>query len=104
MSNQPRFEVFPEKRVDIGSDDFEPDTTGEFVWHFKDANGKLTHIGGEPFTRREDAHRSIIGSAYDYAKLLGVRLLPSQRKALVDSLPIVDLDADGKVIDEGAKP
>lgn len=103
MSNQPRFEVFPEarevaRRIDATSATSTTAPTGQFVWHFKDANGKITFTGGEPFTRREDAHRSIIGTAYDYAKLLGLKLDPDQRKSLVDFLSIIDLDENGKVI------
>jgi hypothetical protein len=96
--NAPHFEVYPETRQ--GSEGSASSgkvssrrvtiPTGKFGWRYQDANGKLTHVGGEGFDSRGNAHRSIVGVAYDYARLLGLTLDPAQRKVLVDSLPIVD--------------
>jgi hypothetical protein len=93
--NEPRFEVFPEKvpaaRADIGDG---TRLTGEFVWHFKDANGRITFTGGESFTRREDAHRSIVGGVHDVDLILqGAEYADHNLEA--HDLPIVDLDENG---------
>ena len=32
---------------------------GDFGWRFKGANGEISAISGEGFTRREDANRAI---------------------------------------------
>lgn len=107
--NEPHFEVFPEVRdprftsVQEAQEraDQPLELTGEYVWHFQDANGRITHIGGEPFTRREDAHRSIIGTGADWlAILFGVD--NSTALAIIAAhikIPIVDLDENGNVID-----
>lgn len=103
--NAPHFEVFPQKRQKFMAEPGDLELTGRFSWHYRDRNGKLTHAGGQGFSRREDAHRSIIGVSYDYGRLvLGVALSPEQRSALVAALPIIDLDEHGKVMSEGAKP
>lgn len=70
-----------------------PKPTGQFAWHFKDANGRITFTGGEAFTRREDAHRAIRGVCLD------VRRQTLQGEAHVLRGPtIVDLDEDGEEI------
>lgn len=102
MSNQPHFEVFPEisrTPPSMGAQ------TGQFCWHFKDANGRITFTGGEAFTRREDAHRSIEGVVFDVAVLLpGVSKLRMRDGVLIDSsgnrreVPIDDLDESGALI------
>jgi hypothetical protein len=58
MANEPRFEVYPRMGPGpaLGDDDV---PTGEFGWRFRAANGQISAIGGEGFTRREDAHRAI---------------------------------------------
>jgi hypothetical protein len=109
MSNQPHFEVFPETRDvpynDHGKVAYTHEPTGQFVWHFKDANGRITFTGGESFTRREDAHRSIRGVVFDVAVLFpGVSKLRFRDGLLIDSSgqrrkpPIVDLDENGDVV------
>jgi uncharacterized protein YegP (UPF0339 family) len=55
--NDPRFEVYPQKASADGGKSAEP--TGEFGWRFRAANGQITAIGGESFTRREDARRAV---------------------------------------------
>ena len=87
--NEPRYEVFPEEN-------HERDLPGEFVWHFRDGNGKLTHNGGESFTRREDAHRSIRGVGADVALQMGFNR--EQAEALASELTVVDLDENDDVI------
>lgn len=98
MANQPRFEVFPEKRLAGAMNEAGEVVdvlTGQFCWHFKDANGHITFTGGESFTRREDAHRSIRGVVNDVLGVWGITnvhpdsLIPSR-------LSIVDLDENGK--------
>ena len=95
--NEPRFEVFPEKYAAEGR--WPPKPTGEFVWHFKDANGRITFTGGESFTRREDAHRSIRGSVLDSLRLSGLYgpAVNFNEEYIAKALPIVDLDEDGEV-------
>lgn len=55
MANEPRFEVYPQSGPGIDG----PELTGDFGWRFRAANGQITAIGGEGFTRREDAHRAV---------------------------------------------
>jgi uncharacterized protein YegP (UPF0339 family) len=88
--NRPHFEVFPE--MIRGSDHCQGEPTGQFCWHFKDANGRITFTGGEAFTRREDAHRSIEGVRRDVG-VCGVCVKSSATRP-----PIIDLDENGKVI------
>ena len=61
MSNQARFEVYPQMHSRRGSFGgpliLEP--TGEFGWRFRAGNGDITAVGGEGFTRPQDAHRAI---------------------------------------------
>jgi uncharacterized protein YegP (UPF0339 family) len=86
--NDPRFVVFPERTPTItAAVPGMPTTrvTGRFVWHLQAADGKIVATGGEAFTRREDARRSIetVGDILDATA----------------AVPIVDLDADGKAIE-----
>jgi uncharacterized protein YegP (UPF0339 family) len=65
MANEPRFEVYPRQRSEpVYVDDPEGARrdvpTGDFGWRFRAANGKITAIGGEGFTRREDARCAVI--------------------------------------------
>lgn len=98
--NEPRFEVFPETTAKIdpihGPEDVKP--TGNFVWHFKDANGHITLTGGEAFSRREDAHRSIRGACEDVAVVLGARRGEKALAGARDSVPIIDLDENGELL------
>jgi hypothetical protein len=95
--NEPRYEVFPERvpatRADVG-DGTRP--TGQFCWHFKDANGKITHVGGESFSRRGDAHRSIRGVVADDCSLALKFHVPVHSISIDHA--IVDLDENGDVI------
>lgn len=52
MANDPRFEVYPFQT-------FGHDPKKVFGWRFRAANGQITAVGGEGFTRREDARRAI---------------------------------------------
>lgn len=111
MSNEPRFEVFPEReQVDIHAFDEAPGsrtvdgaTTGEYGWRFRAANGKISAIGGEGFTRREDARRAIQHAVSDILSV--VYFEPTEHPASdipsvirLDALPIVDLDENGDEI------
>lgn len=63
MANDPRFEVYPQTRrtgeVESGGAFVGTEATGEFGWRFRAANGRISAIGGEGFTRREDADRAV---------------------------------------------
>lgn len=104
--NEPRFEVFPERRRHTGQPgDFPEPLTGAFAWHFRDANARITFTGGESFTRREDAHRSIRGVGKDvieaaFASYPGVTFDFSR---FVLRPPIVDLDENGDVVEPEAR-
>ncbi len=93
--NEPRFEVFPETqwvRVngEEGGSGRRQVPTGEFCWHFKAANGRITFTGGESFGDRRGAHQSISGVVGDVLGVWGITnahptsLIPSR-------LRIVDL-------------
>lgn len=56
--NDPRFEVFPEVDSDPGMNVPGAERTS-FYWRFRAANGQITAVGGEGFTRREDARRAV---------------------------------------------
>jgi len=58
--NDPRFEVYPQRHSPGHANlDLAGQPTGEFGWRFRAANGKISAVGGEGFTRREDAHRAV---------------------------------------------
>jgi hypothetical protein len=97
--NEPRYEVFPERHRWVEDNVERERLTGQFVWHFKDANGRIPFTGGEPFTRREDAHRSIEGAVYDVVRLV---IRPAHGLDLV--IPIIDLDENGNVPDRMVEP
>lgn len=93
--NDPRFEVFPQSDPNRGSTDAGMDR--EFYWRFRDANGRITFIGGEGFTRREDAHRAVRGACADVIGLyLGADVETIRRTfdahGSPDKPPIVDVD------------
>jgi hypothetical protein len=94
--NEPRFEVFPEM-YDEPDEEARCEPTGEFVWHFQDANGRITFTGGESFTRREDAHRSIEGAAIDVAHMISAGVTDGHIRKF--GLIIVDLDENDNVIE-----
>jgi uncharacterized protein YegP (UPF0339 family) len=73
MSNQARFETYPERHRWL---------TGEYGWRFRAADGKISAVGGEGFTRREDARRAINDFTVD-----------------VGCHEVIDLDENGDVID-----
>lgn len=83
MSGQAHFEIYPQVTPALdqakGEELVEP--TGEFGWRFRSANGQISAIGGEGFTRREDANRAI----HDFLDVVtGVQPHP----------PIIDVDLD----------
>lgn len=59
MANEARFEVYP--RHDAGRGGFAPGEgpRPEYGWRFRAANGQITAVGGEGFSRRMDAHRAV---------------------------------------------
>jgi uncharacterized protein YegP (UPF0339 family) len=59
MSNQARFEVYPQMGDFPGNPHRDCVPTGEYGWRFRAANGQITATGGEGFTREEDAERAI---------------------------------------------
>lgn len=106
--NKPRFEVFPEMEDALLGDDpvYDKVPTGQFCWHFKDANARITFTGGESFTRREDAHRSIEGVVEDvlvHACGHGPRMAKARvfSRAYRGVLAIIDLDENDRPIDSG---
>lgn len=103
--NEPRFEVVPEMgEADHDGMGTERFPTGEFCWHFKDANGHITFTGEESFTRREDAHRSIEGAGLDAIVALTDLTREEAYGSLLAEPPIIDLDENGDVIDAEGKP
>lgn len=84
MANDPRFEVYPRRRQ-VAPFQYEPDGYG---WRFRDANGQITFIGGEGFTRREDAKRALRGAVLDV-----LRSVLGQRIGIdVPQPPIIDVE------------
>ena len=70
MANEARFEVYARMQRLVGGKVEHPshglvdamdrdEPTGGFGWRFRAANGQITAIGGEGFTRREDAERAV---------------------------------------------
>ena len=60
MANDPRFEVYPRGiRGDMVDEKTGDVIAPQYGWRFRAANGQITAIGGEGFTRREDAHRAV---------------------------------------------
>jgi hypothetical protein len=57
------FEVYPQKHRAGLPNEGEP--TGEFGWRYRAGNGQITAIGGEGFTRRDDAERAALDFAGD---------------------------------------
>jgi hypothetical protein len=94
MANDPRFEVYPrreEVRVHEGAqdpaaaEDIGGKLTGEFGWRFRAANGQISAIGGEGFTRREDAHRAVGDFVVDVRKAAyGLRYPEAVAEAAID--------------------
>lgn len=56
MANEPHFEVYPRRKAELRASE---NADAEFGWRFRAANGQISAIGGEGFTRREDAHRAV---------------------------------------------
>lgn len=73
MANEPRFEVF-EFMSSVGVDAegiaVPAEATGEHGWRFRAANGKISAIGGEGFTRAEDAERAVMDFCQAMAPML----------------------------------
>lgn len=59
MSNQARFEVYPQLGDFPGDPNRDCAPTGEYGWRFRASNGQITATGGEGFTREEDAERAV---------------------------------------------
>lgn len=82
MANDPRFEVYPRKAGMAPAEVLEgPDPEAnwpiEFGWRFRAANGQISAVSGEGFTRRENAHRAIWGVAADtLGAVLGMEAKP----------------------------
>jgi uncharacterized protein YegP (UPF0339 family) len=87
------FEIYPRtqtRQVHVhGSIELLPielEPTGDYGWRFRAANDEVSAVGGEGFTRREDAARAI----HDFLRdVTGVDPHP----------PIVDIDREGKVLE-----
>jgi hypothetical protein len=108
--NQARFETYPQREtVSIAAFQDSPEEArtvpgalnGQYGWRFRAANGEIDAVGGEGFTRREDARRAARGFVYTV-----IRLLLGQQVGLsMDNLiPLVDLDEDDVVIPDPTKP
>lgn len=62
MADGSHFEVYPERAyqpasMDRGTHSLQP--TGQYRWRFRAANGQISAVAGEGFTRREDAKRAV---------------------------------------------
>lgn len=85
--NEPRFEVYPRKHL---APNWPREPVGdpyEFGWRFRAANGQITAIEGEGFTRRVDAHRAV----NDFCSRLADLFYDGERPA-IDELSILDVD------------
>lgn len=112
MANEPRFEVYPRKtrpgtgrRLDPADQAWldqqmadrrdNPDEglppSQRFGWRFRAANGEISAIGGEGFTRREDAHRAIRQFASTLADLL---IEQDERRLVISDAKAIIVDAD----------
>lgn len=90
MANELHFETYPVV-------DAKKAPTGEFGWRMQDRNAHLTAIGGEGFTRRDDAHRAIGGAVADFVEIYYVSMGFTETISVdVAKLNIVDLDEHGK--------
>jgi hypothetical protein len=72
------FEVYPQIRQavhDVASR--HPEPTGEFGWRFRAGDGKINGVGGEGFTREEDAERAVHFFAGDVV----AEVFPSQYRS-----------------------
>jgi hypothetical protein len=58
---EPHFEIYPEHKAPDGATASEAIAvpTGEYCWRFRAANGAIVAVGGESFTREDDANRAI---------------------------------------------
>lgn len=57
--NDPRFEVYPQQRRLVSEGTGDEIGQDEFGWRFRAADGQITAVGREGFTRREDARRAV---------------------------------------------
>lgn len=57
MANAPRFEVYPRRHM--GSRRTAETVREDFAWRFRAANGQISAVSGEGFTRIEDAERAV---------------------------------------------
>jgi len=87
MANEPRPEVYPR----AGAIESAYGSSGpEYGWRFRDGNARITFVGGEGFTRREDAHRAFRGVAQQMFELGG--LSPEVSEELAGKIEIVDVE------------
>jgi len=105
MSGQAQFETYPQ--VTPARDQVEGEQlveeTGEFGWRLRGANGKIEAIGGEGFTRREDARRAIVTvsqTVVDLALANPGRSAAPGHALDAACLPIVDVELDGTAVSE----
>lgn len=61
MATDAHFEVYPQHTDGIDPESGTPTrkATGQYGWRFQAANGQISAVSGEGFTRREDAHRAV---------------------------------------------
>jgi hypothetical protein len=117
MANDPRFEVYPQvvemHDADCPATNDPPDPCicrgpfsepgghapvldtpkgggPEFGWRFRAGNGQISAVGGEGFTRREDARRAVI----DFCRALGLAFDGPGRPAECHNVipPVIDVD------------
>jgi len=58
MAGDPQFEVYLRQRKLVSEETGDEIGRDEYGWRFRAANGQITAIGGEGFTRRQDARRA----------------------------------------------
>lgn len=93
--NDPRFEVYLQRHKASmeAVTDGEMPGAGGYGWRFRAGNGQISAIGGEGFTRREDAHRAV------RQFLTAVADVIEDFEAPVIEAPVVDVNEQGDVID-----
>lgn len=99
MANHARFETRPTMKTIGDTPESERRVpTGEFYWHHRDANGRITFTGGENFTTRHDAHRAIAGAVEDAIMAAFAGDMTAQVSVKPEALPILDFDENGDVV------
>lgn len=87
MANEARFEVYKQKQSFAAAEERRPVKCRpvKFGWRFRAANGQISAVGGEGFTRKEDAMRACI----QFCRAVGA---PVSDKGIVTMPAIVDVD------------